>query len=472
MNRLKASIITCFLPVLCLVSYFHAAPALALEAHNNIKGLFNSTRQVTIKCLECHRQQAAEVLKSTHWTWQRQRTVNGRTVMSGKKDSLAGFAIDIASNPSRCLKCHISSNPGPDVFAKADQADIDCLVCHDTTGKYTRSSELTQLEQGDFEIIARNVGRSLPGNCVSCHFADCGLSVSSQATSTATGLRSSFQTDIHMADRVGAFTCQTCHVNGSGHSFSRTMVYGSGLISRNGGCSSCHTNAPHKLDRLNSHTNVIACRTCHIPEYAPKTPAITSWNWMLTGKNEPIFQTVRGGRNIFQDRNGFTTSTMIQPVYMWDDGSDLLYSRGQRVRPHELTYLQRPSGRSPKAKIAPFRVLYGTQLYDTKYRYLISPLLSAQGGALFSGPDWDTIAREGMKAIILPYSGQYGVVPTATYRRINHGVVSAPDALGCMDCHGTKGRMNWAALGYDHDPWSGQQQLEAKPLQGNGFRLP
>jgi hypothetical protein len=196
-----------------------------------------------------------------------------------------------------------------------------------------------------------------------------------------------------------------------------------------------------------------------------------SWNWLLTGKTEPVFQTVPSGRALFQDSNGFTTSTMIQPVYKWDDGGDLLYSRGQRIKPQDLTYLQRPSKRSPKSKIAPFRVIYGTQLYDTKYRYLISPLLAPYGDTLFPDSGWDTIARDGMKAIVLPYSGQYGVVPTVIFRRINHGVVRTQEALGCIDCHSIKSRMDWETLGYDKNPWSGDQGLPSaeEPLQANSF---
>jgi octaheme c-type cytochrome (tetrathionate reductase family) len=473
MHRRKPFLITTYVPALCLVLYFWTAPALALEPHKNIKGLFNTTRDVSIKCLGCHPQQAEEVLKSTHWTWKRQRTVNGKETMFGKKDSLAGFAIDIASNPSRCFRCHISSNPGVDAFEKAEPADIDCLVCHDTTGKYTRNPASAGLEQDDFENIARNVGRPRPGNCTTCHFADCGLSASSpEKPDTGDSRYSPGTDDIHMAPgRASAFTCQTCHVNGSGHSFSRAMLNDTDLSAGRGGCSSCHTNMPHQMERLNSHAEVISCRTCHIPVYAAKTPSVMNWNWLLTGKTVPVFQTVPGGRIIFQDHNGFTTSTMIQPIYMWDDGGDLLYSRGRRIRPQELTYLQQPSQRSSKSKISPFRIIHGTQLYDTKYRYLISPLLSTQGDKLFPDADWNTIAEQGMKAIVLPYSGQYGVAPTVAFRRINHGVVPAGNALGCMDCHGRDSRMNWDALGYDQDPWSvnGKKQPE-KPVQMNGLR--
>src|SRR5690606_27643668 len=45
---------------------------------------------------------------------------------------------------------------------------------------------------------------------------------------------------------------------------------------------------------------------------------------------------------------------------------------------------------------------------------------------------------EGMKAVGLPYSGKYGFVETRMYSAIHHGVVAAPKALGCTDCHSTE----------------------------------
>ena len=431
--------------------------ASALEEHENIKGLFNSTRDVTIKCLECHMSEAEEVLQSTHWTWKRARTVNGQTTTFGKKDSLAGFAIDISTNPSRCLRCHISNSPMDNNFDRGETASVDCLVCHDTTGKYTRNSEKNILAQNDFEIIARNVGKPEPGNCITCHFADCGLSVPSEQGKEASKRLHPSLGDIHMNGPVGSLRCQTCHINSSGHSFPRSMTHTTGISSFKQGCSSCHGHTPHTIDQLNQHTTVISCRTCHIPEYARTKPVIISWNWILIGKVDPLFQSTESGTILARDKNGFSAGTKLQPVYLWDDGSDQIYSRGQRIRPQELTYLQRPSERSTKSKISPFRVLYGTQLYDTKYRYLISPMLSPQGDDLFPSTDWDTIAREGMKALVVPYSGQYGAAPTAIYRRINHGVMPAEDALGCLDCHASNGRIDWEILGYDQDPWTGNQ---------------
>ena len=57
-----------------------------------------------------------------------------------------------------------------------------------------------------------------------------------------------------------------------------------------------------------------------------------------------------------------------------------------------------------------------------------------------------------MKASGLAYSGEYGFAETAMYWPINHMVAPKEKALKCDDCHGEKGRMDWAALGYGKDP--------------------
>jgi len=436
---------------ICLGSGFQAV---ALEQHQNIQGLFRTSRDVTVKCLECHQQQAQEVLHSSHWTWIREREINGNRVQFGKKDSLAGFTIDVSSNPGRCMICHVSNSLPENGFANPTSDMVDCLVCHDTTGQYrrnvdTRTLEPDQSELPDLTFMARQVGTPSPRNCTVCHFADCGLGASSMQEQDR-------GTDVHLNSSGPVFTCQTCHPETSGHSFARRMPLSDASESTGNGCASCHTSTPHTPERLNGHAATISCQACHIPEYSTNKPALIGWNWIMTGKTNTVFQYGRHNRVQIHDQNGFWSGSDIEPVYLWDDGSDLVYSRGQRIQPNELTFLQKPAEKGPRSKLTPFRIVYGTQLYDAKYRYLISPLLYPTGSVLFPGSDWDTIARDGMKAIILPYSGQYGFAPTAAYRRINHGVTPAARALDCLDCHGSQGRLQWSALGFDRDPWLDQ----------------
>ncbi|GAB4343701.1 MAG: tetrathionate reductase family octaheme c-type cytochrome [Desulfobulbaceae bacterium] len=438
-------------PLIILLFFAHPFPGMCLEKHRGITGPFASLGEVTRSCLQCHRSAAEEVISSTHWTWMRDRVINGEKILYGKKDSLTSFAVDVTSNPERCMACHISTTrPRVDLTAPAPEL-VDCLVCHDTTGIY-RHTKPEDRSSGDYERMARSVGRPSPANCTVCHFADCGLPGADQSGITRKG---SYFNDIHLDPAIAGLTCQECHKAKSGHIFSRTVERRNGFTSGKG-CEACHTTTPHRLGSLNRHTASVACQTCHIPSFAPERPVIIGWNWLMTGKSNRVYRFSGNERFLAQDENGFTFSTLLEPSYLWDDGSDVVYARGQRVRPRELTYLQRPTEKKPASKIMPFRVIYSTQLYDTKYRYLISPLLRPEGSSFFPGSDWEAVAREGMRAIVLPFSGEFAFAPTAAFRRINHGVVPAEEALDCLDCHGARGRMDWSSLGFDRDPWSGE----------------
>jgi len=450
-----------------LLAVVFGNPAFGLEAHRNINGPFTTMADVTAACLTCHHQQALEVLQSTHWTWVRQRLVNGKNTLYGKKDSLAGFAIDVSSNPSRCMNCHISNaRPGVNLDSPAPEM-VDCLVCHDTTGAYRLAAPGVPADHSadELEMMARSVGSPVTANCMTCHFKDCGLPAADQSGTTSPGTVSPFQ-DIHMERSGMAFACQDCHTRHSGHNFSRKAGRQNGTGASQG-CASCHTETPHGIDQLNRHAVSIACKTCHIPQYAQNRPMIIGWNWIMSGRTNRIYQDHRNGRSLAQDENGFTSSTRLEPVYLWDDGGDLVYTRGQRIRPQELTFLERPAGKSSTSRISPFRAVYGTQMYDSKYRYLISPLLQPEGSALFPGSDWETVAREGMHAIVLPFSGEHAFAPTAAFRRISHGVVPADQALDCLDCHGATSRMPWQELGFEKDPWYGTSGTPQAP-EGTG----
>ncbi len=67
-----------------------------------------------------------------------------------------------------------------------------------------------------------------------------------------------------------------------------------------------------------------------------------------------------------------------------------------------------------------------------------------------------------MKATGLAYSGEYGFTRTETFWPINHMVSAKEDAVGCLDCHGGKGRMDWKALGYTGDPMTTRGAARAK----------
>jgi hypothetical protein len=131
--------------------------------------------------------------------------------------------------------------------------------------------------------------------------------------------------------------------------------------------------------------------------------------------------------------------------------------------PSKVTRLTWPKGdiKDKNAKIYPFKVHTGKQIYDSKQNIFITPKVFGPGG-YWKDFDWDKAAKLGMEASGLPYSGEYGFAPTIMYWRINHMVSPKGQALGCLDCHGDQGRMNWQDLGYKGDPMTNAKWVKAK----------
>jgi hypothetical protein len=139
----------------------------------------------------------------------------------------------------------------------------------------------------------------------------------------------------------------------------------------------------------------------------------------------------------------------VVPTYAWYyNGKGGAYLPGDKIDPDKVTRLSWPEGdRSDlTAKIFPFKVHTAKQPYDTKNGYLITPKVFGQKGdpdAYWVNYDWKKASAAGMKATGLEFSGEYDFTPTEMYWRINHMVVPADAALGCLD---------WEALGYSADP--------------------
>jgi len=132
---------------------------------------------------------------------------------------------------------------------------------------------------------------------------------------------------------------------------------------------------------------------------------------------------------------------------------------GEKINPKKVTKLNWPEGsiKDKKAKIYPFKVHEGKQIYDKKNKYFIKPYLWPSKGkadkyAYWKNFDWNKAAEKGMELAGMEYSGEYGFAPTIMYWRLNHMVAPAKDALKCKDCHSKKGRLDWKALGYKGDP--------------------
>ncbi len=458
------------LTVLGTVALFLATHAYANEDHRQIAGPFNSPMEVTEKCLECHEDAAHDVMQTSHWTWSLEQEITGKgKVNRGKKDVINNFCVSIDGNWPRCTSCHISYGWKDASFDFTDKSRIDCLVCHDTTGKYKKPGPGAGMPAGytgnpkldkkkvDLIMVAQNVGMPERTNCLTCHgYGGGGDNVKhGDIDSLIKEADSSY--DFHMGIDGLNFTCQECHTTEDHNIKGNAMVVSPG--SKNHiACIDCHDAAPHQQTDLNSHIATVACQTCHIPFFAKGMPTKLNWDWSTAGQDKKGEKDAYGKPTYIKKKGSFIWGKNVVPTYVWYNGNAGAYSSGDKIDPTQVTKLNWPEGdiNDMKSKIYPFKVHTGKQIYDTKNKYFITPKLWPSGKdkmeAYWKSFDWDKAAAAGMKASGLKYSGEYGFASTEMYWRLNHMIAPAKAALQCTDCHDAEGRLDWNALGYAGDP--------------------
>ena len=181
------------------------------------------------------------------------------------------FCVATATNWPRCTSCHIGYGWKDDKFDLTSEKNVDCLVCHDTTGTYKKfptgaghpnyqpkewppkSGKVRQ--PPDLAKIAQNVGKPGRANCGACHFYCGGGNGVKHGHLDSSMLKPSRDTDVHMDVEGLNFDCQTCHTTG-GHEIagSRYMTKASdtrGVVipgqsdQNRASCESCHGSTPH-----------------------------------------------------------------------------------------------------------------------------------------------------------------------------------------------------------------------------------
>ena len=427
-----------------------------IPEHEQIEGPFEDGMDVTDTCLECHEQQARDLMKTSHWTWSnRQNVINKGWTDTGKRHAINNFCIGVASNLSSCTQCHAGYGWKDDSFDFDDASAVDCLVCHDTTGEYKRIAGVGG--QADLSIdlshIAQNVGSPGRHNCGMCHFYGGGGHGVKHGDLEASLIKADASLDIHMAEEGLNFPCQHCHAT------SKHRIPGNSMTVTPAGdshvrCTNCHEETLHEKRVLNHHAKTIACQTCHIPSFARIEPTKTYWDWSTAEKGKQKKYDPRGLPQYLPYKGDFVWGKNIKPEYEWFNGTAGVYTWGDKLDPKKVIKLNWPVGdkADPQARIYPFKIHKARQVYDRENNYLINPYLAGEKG-FWKQVDWDSAATIGMQARGLPYSGQYGFVDTMMYWRINHTVESADKALECKDCHGRdQTRMDWKKLGYSGDP--------------------
>jgi octaheme c-type cytochrome (tetrathionate reductase family) len=284
--------------------------------HSKFKELqreFSSGPELTKACLSCHTESAGQIHRTKHWKWEYKNPETNQLL--GKKNVINNFCISIASNEAACNSCHIGYGWKDASFDFKSEENVDCVVCHDTTGNYKKPSGLAGnvvtkdlefppgsgkiLKAIDLSRIAQKVGKSSRDTCGACHFNGGGGDGVKHGDMDSSLAAPDKAVDVHMDASGLDFTCATCHktsshdVAGSRYTPTAKDAKGAHLrgASDNGNpatCVSCHGKGPHKQDaRLNQHTAKLACQTCHIPEFARGGIATKmNWDWSTAGQRD------------------------------------------------------------------------------------------------------------------------------------------------------------------------------------------
>ncbi len=416
---------------------------------NMIQGPFADGPSVTRKCLECHPEAGREFMKTQHWDWlgKEVKVPDHATPMRiGKKNLLNNFCIGVKDNNSKCMSCHAGYGWADDSFDFSDQNSIDCLVCHEQSGQYTKADFGYPQKGVDLAVAAKSVTTPGRANCGTCHFFGGGGNGVKHGDLDNSLTYPSERIDVHMGKHD--FLCVDCHRTENHQVSGRSM--GVSVDSKNGvACTDCHKEYLHQDERVNAHVRTLACQSCHIPEFAVDEYTKTWWDWSTAGQDLNI----NDSHQYLKIKGSFKYGMNIVPEYYWYNGTSQRYILGDKITSGGTTFINYPQGNihDAESRLFPFKIHLGKQVYDVQNKYLLSPLTAGEGG-YWHEFNWDKALRLGSQAVDLPFSGQYGFTSTGMFWKISHMVAPKEKSLQCVSCHGDKSRLNWIKLGYEGDP--------------------
>jgi octaheme c-type cytochrome (tetrathionate reductase family) len=413
-----------------------------------ISGPFATPQDVTRRCLSCH-PGAAAVATTPHFTWLGEPVeIPGHAgkLRLGKKNAINNFCISITGNERSCTKCHAGYGWADAAYDFSKVENVDCLVCHEHGSGYVKGVAGMPEKGVDLVAAARSVGTPRRENCLGCHAYGGGGQAVKHGDLDSSLEHPFADDDVHMGKH--GFQCVDCHAAPDhriqGRAFSVSVEDAHGVA-----CTDCHTKREHRDDRIEGHLRSLACQSCHIPGFARRIPTKATWDWSKAGD-----ATRRESPHEYLKIKGeFTYEQDVVPAYRWFDGTVGRYLVGDRMDPAQVTAMNPPHGGigEAAARIWPFKVHRALQPYDPVNRILLPPVTGGPGG-YWTTFDWNRSFELGARASGVPYSGEYGFARTEMVWPLSHMVAPREKALGCTDCHGAGGRMDWKALGYAGDP--------------------
>ncbi|MCD6292619.1 MAG: tetrathionate reductase family octaheme c-type cytochrome [Deltaproteobacteria bacterium] len=375
-------------------------------------------------------------------------------------------------NWCRCTSCHAGYGWKEKNYDFTVEENVDCLVCHDTTGSYRKFPTACghpayvdkkfgkkTFKAVDLRKVALKVGETSRTTCGRCHFYGGGDDGVKHGDLDSSLFKPDKNLDVHMDVKGLNYSCSTCHttkahqISGRYYTHAAPNKHQLALPKDDGerlACESCHGRLPHKNgDILNHHNDKVACQTCHIPRYA-RGGKFTKmwWDWSTAGKfaadGKAIVKKDEYGNILFHSKKGdMGWGRNVIPEYGWYNGSmnylvasDKIPAGAEKIKINSL----QGDYKDPQARIFPFKIMRGKQPYDPKNRTLIIPYLVGKkgSGAYWADYDWERASAVGMREAGLPFSGKVDFIETEMYWPITHMVAPKEQALSCEECHSRK----------------------------------
>lgn len=493
---MKGNKLLCVLLSAVLLLATSLAFAAPVDHKDFLKGPFKDGPSVTKACLECHEKQAADVMKTTHWTFagtpNHVKGMENSKKLYGKNNMINNFCTSPFNGPDgltheSCYKCHAGYGWTRTKFDLTDKTKVDCLVCHAQKGGYERAGVGASVDQEmikrgamNLETAAQSVAKPSNANCGYCHFYGGGADAVKNAGLDSTILKADKKQDVHMASTAKGglgMVCVDCHKT-KDHKIAGASSQMAHFDAR-AKCEDCHTGAmaPHKKSKnaaiLSKHMNAVACQTCHIPVFAKGQANKLAWYWSDVGKNFDEEKEDENGKEVFAKKKGtFKWGKNVVPVYRWYNGKIERYMLGDKIAdPSKPVVMTQPVGdiSDKTAKIYPYKFYQGSQPMDSKFKYLNT---FQQYKSLWVDYNWEKALVEGAKCTdnCLPYSGKYQFVKTISFISVPHEVSPKGDALQCGECHMGGKRMDWTALGYKADPMQSGGRDAGNVASGKAFK--
>jgi octaheme c-type cytochrome (tetrathionate reductase family) len=453
---------------------------------------FKDGPEVTRACLECHTEAAKQIHTTKHWNWDYTNPKTGQKL--GKRNVINNFCTSTRTNETFCAACHVGYGMSDsEKFDYTSEANVDCLVCHDTTGTYKKIPGLSGhpnykmmewpphsenfREPTDLKTIAQKIGKTSRATCGACHFNGGGGNAVKHGDLDQSLIKPQRYLDVHMDAEGLDFSCSTCHNDGThdvaGSRYHPTAADDEGVLKRGekgdrnpATCQACHGNTPHEEARLNHHTNKLACQTCHIPAYARGNYLTKmTWDWSTAGRldedGKPVKIKNSAGKVAYDTKKGdFTYDRWVIPEYQWFNGNVKFTLFGDKVSSGDKVKLNEFEGGpdDPDSRIWPTKVFRGKQPIDAELKTLgVFHTAGKDENAYWKNFDWDKAMTVGMAAMGKEYSGKLDFVETEMAWPITHMVAPKEDALSCDQCHSKNGRLEGIEgvymPGRDNTPW-------------------